>query len=142
MLIIAVATSLGLALLGVPLALVLGIIAGLLDFIPYIGPIMAGVPAVMLALSDSPTQALYVVLLFVGLQILEGYVVLPLIERRTVSLPPALTISMQVLLGSLFGLSGIALATPLAAVVTVLVAMLYVQDVLGDPVSTPASHDD
>jgi predicted PurR-regulated permease PerM len=142
MLIIAVATSLGLALLDVPLALVLGIIAGLLDFIPYIGPVMAGVPAVMLALSDSPTQALYVVLLFVGLQILEGYVVLPLIERRTVSLPPALTISMQVLLGSLFGLSGIALATPLAAVVTVLVAMLYVQDVLGDPVSTPASHDD
>ena len=82
------------------------------------------------------------VLLFVGLQLLEGYIVLPLIERKTVSLPPALTISMQVLLGSLFGLSGIALATPFAAVITVLVAMLYVQDVLGDPVSTPASHDD
>lgn len=142
MTIIAVTTSLGLALLGVPLALVLGLIAGLLDFIPYIGPIMAAVPAVMLALSDSPTLALYVVLLFVGLQILEGYIVLPLIERRTVSLPPALTISMQVLLGSLFGLSGIALATPLAAVVAVLVSMLYVQDVLGDPVSTPASHED
>ena len=142
MLIIAVATSLGLALLGVPLALALGIIAGLLDFIPYIGPIMAAVPAIMLALSESPTLALYVVLLFVGLQLLEGYIVLPLIERKTVSLPPALTISMQVLLGSLFGLSGIALATPFAAVITVLVAMLYVQDVLGDPVSTPASHDD
>ena len=142
MTIIAVTTSLGLALLGVPLALVLGLIAGLLDFIPYIGPIMAAVPAVMLALSESPALALYVVVLFVGLQILEGYIVLPLIERRTVSLPPALTISMQVLLGSLFGLSGIALATPLAAVAAVLVSMLYVQDVLGDPVSTPASHDD
>ena len=141
MLIIALATSIGLALLGVPLALVLGIIAGLLDFIPYIGPILAAVPAVMLALSDSPALALYVILLFVALQVLEGYIVLPLIERRTVSLPPALTISMQVLLGSLFGLSGIALATPLAAVIAVLVVMLYVQDVLGDPVPTPAEHE-
>lgn len=142
MLIIGVTTAIGLALLGVPLALILGVIAGLLDFIPYIGPIMAAVPAILLALSDSPTLALYVALLFVGLQILEGYIVLPLIERRTVSLPPALTISMQVLLGSLFGLSGIALATPLAAVIAVLVVMLYVQDVLGDAVRTPSEHKD
>jgi predicted PurR-regulated permease PerM len=142
MVIIAAATALGLWLLGVPLALVLGVIAGLLDFIPYIGPIMAAVPAILLALSDSPTLALYVTLLFIGVQILEGYIVLPLIERKTVSLPPALTIAMQVLLGSLFGLSGIALATPLAAVITVLVVMLYVQDVLGDPVRTPAEHSE
>lgn len=142
MIIIGVVTALGLSLLGVPLALVLGVIAGVLDFIPYIGPIMAAVPAILLALSESPTLALYVVLLFIGLQVLEGYILLPLIERRTVSLPPALTIAMQVLLGSLFGLSGIALATPLAAVIAVLVVMLYVQDVLGDPVKTPAEHDD
>lgn len=142
MIIIGVATALGLSLLGVPLALVLGVIAGTLDFIPYIGPIMAAVPAILLALSESPTLALYVVLLFIGLQVLEGYILLPLIERRTVSLPPALTIAMQVLLGSLFGLSGIALATPFAAVIAVLVVMLYVQDVLGDPVKTPAEHDD
>jgi predicted PurR-regulated permease PerM len=142
MIIIGVATAIGLSLLGVPLALILGVIAGLLDFIPYIGPLMAAVPALLLALSESPVLALYVGMLFIGLQILEGYIVLPLIERRTVSLPPALTISMQVLLGSLYGLSGIALATPLAAVIAVLVVMLYVQDVLGDPVKTPAEHDD
>jgi predicted PurR-regulated permease PerM len=140
MLIVGVATGVGLALLGVPLALVLGILAGLLDFIPYLGPIMAGVPAVLLALSESPSLALYVVLLFLGVQVLEGYLLLPLIERRTVALPPALTIIMQVLLGTVFGLAGVALATPLTAVIMVLVTMLYVQDVLGDPVKTPSEQ--
>ncbi|MGV3742409.1 MAG: AI-2E family transporter [Burkholderiaceae bacterium] len=140
MLIVGVVTGVGLALLGVPLALVLGILAGLLDFIPYLGPIMAGVPAVLLALSNSPTQALYVILLFLAVQVLEGYLLLPLIERRTVALPPALTIIMQVLLGTVFGLAGVALATPLTAVLMVLVTMLYVQDVLGDPVTTPSEQ--
>jgi predicted PurR-regulated permease PerM len=140
MLIVGVVTGVGLALLGVPLALVLGILAGLLDFIPYLGPIMAGVPAVLLALSDSPQLAFYVLLLFLGVQVIEGYLLLPLIERRTVSLPPALTIIMQVLLGTVFGLAGVALATPLTAVLMVLVTMLYVQDVLGDPVKTPSEQ--
>jgi predicted PurR-regulated permease PerM len=137
MLIVGVFTSAGLMLLGVPLALILGIIAGLLDFIPYLGPLMAGVPAVLIAFSDSPQLALYTVLLFVAVQTLEGYLLSPLIERRTVSLPPALTIVMQVLFGALFGLAGVALATPLTAVLAVLVAMLYVQDVLKDQVRTP-----
>lgn len=132
MLIVGVVTVVGLALLGVPLAMVLGILAGLLDFIPYIGPILAGVPAVLIAFAESPMLALYVVLLFVALQAAEGYLLLPLIERRTVSLPPALTIIMQVFLGAFFGLAGVALATPLTAVIAVLITMLYVQDTLGD----------
>jgi predicted PurR-regulated permease PerM len=140
MLIVGVVTGVGLALLGVPLALVLGVIAGLLDFIPYLGPIMAGVPAVLLAMAESPTLAFYVVLLFLAVQVLEGYLLLPFIERKTVSLPPALTILMQVLMGAVFGLAGVALATPLTAVLVVLVAMLYVQDVLGDPVKTPSEQ--
>lgn len=137
MLIVGVFTSAGLMLLDVPLALILGIIAGLLDFIPYLGPLMAGVPAVLIAFSDSPQLAGYTILLFIAVQTLEGYLLSPLIERRTVSLPPALTIVMQVLFGALFGLAGVALATPLTAVLAVLVAMLYVQDVLKDPVRTP-----
>jgi len=132
MLIVGVATSVGLSLLGVPLALILGIIAGLLDFIPYLGPIMAGVPAVLLALSISPDLALYTVLLFVGIQLVEGYVLQPLIEARAVDLPPALVIVMQLVFGTLFGFAGVALATPLAAGLAVLVKMLYVEDVLGD----------
>lgn len=140
MLIVGVVTGVGLALLGVPLALVLGIIAGLLDFIPYLGPIMAGVPAVLLAMAESPTLAFYVLLLFLAVQVLEGYLLLPFIEKKTVSLPPALTILMQVLMGAVFGLAGVALATPLTAVLVVLVTMLYVQDVLGDPVKTPSEQ--
>lgn len=140
MLIVGVLTATGLAVLQVPLALLLGIVAGLLDFVPYIGPIMAGVPAVLIAFSESPMLALYVILLFLGLQLAEGYLLLPLIERRTVALPPALTISAQVLLGALFGLAGVALATPIAAVLTVMIAMLYVEDVLGDRVRLPAER--
>lgn len=140
MLIVGVLTAAGLALIGAPLALVLGLLAGLLDFIPYIGPLLAGVPAVLIAFSESPTLALYVLLLFVAVQTVEGYLILPLIERRTVSLPPAVTILMQTLLGAFFGLGGVALATPLTAVLAVLVTMLYVQDVLGDPVSIPGEN--
>jgi predicted PurR-regulated permease PerM len=99
---------------------------------------MAGVPAVLIAFSVSPELALYTVLLFAGVQLVEGYLLSPLIEAKMVSLPPALTIVMQLLFGALFGLAGVALATPLTAVLAVLVSMLYVQDVLGDPVKTPA----
>jgi predicted PurR-regulated permease PerM len=138
MLVVGVASTVGLLLLDVPLAMVLGILAGLLDFIPYIGPIMAGVPAVLVAFSESPAAALYVLLLFVFLQTAEGYLLLPLVERHTVSLPPALTIMMQALLGAMWGFAGVALATSIAAVAAVLVSMLYVQDMLGDPVKTPS----
>lgn len=138
MTVVGIATGLGLYLLGVPLALGLGILAGLLDFIPYIGPILAAIPALLMAFTQDPMLALYVVLLFAGLQVLEGYLLLPLIDRRMVSLPPGLTIAMQVLMGLTFGLTGVALATPLVAVAAVLIAMLYVEDVLKDDVKLPS----
>ncbi|WP_137174976.1 AI-2E family transporter [Massilia sp. HP4] len=132
MLIVGTTTAIGLSLLGVPLALILGIIAGLLDFIPYLGPIMAGIPAVLLALSISPDMALYALLLFAAINMLEGYVLQPMIEAKAIDLPPALVIVMQLVFGTLFGFAGVALATPLAAVLSVLVKMLYIEDVLGD----------
>jgi predicted PurR-regulated permease PerM len=132
MLIAGVATSIGLSLLGVPLALILGIIAGLLDFIPYVGPIMAGVPAVLIALSLDPHLALYTVLLFLGIQMVHGYVIQPLIDSHTVRIAPGLIIVMQLVFGTIFGFAGIALATPLTAALMVLIKMLYVEDILGD----------
>jgi predicted PurR-regulated permease PerM len=132
MLIVAVVLSTGLSLLGVPLALILGIIAGLMDFIPYLGPILGGVPAILIALSTSTDLALYTLLLLFAIQMLDGYVLLPLIEARAVALPPALTIIMQLIFGTLFGFAGVALATPLTAALVVLVGMLYVEDILGD----------
>ena len=142
MLVVGVVTTVGLALMGMPMALVLGLIAGLLDFIPYVGPILAGVPAVLIASTKSAEMAGYVALLFLAIQAVQGYLLMPMIERRSVSLPPALTISTQVLMGSLFGLVGVALATPLVAVVMVIVTMLYVQDVLDVPASTPSQNGD
>jgi len=125
-------TWIGLSILGVPLALTLGLIAGLLSFIPNFGPIMSAVPAILLAFIDSPISALYVLILFIVVQLIESNLVTPLIERRTVELPPVLTIVAQLALTILFGAVGLILATPILAVVMVLVQTLYIQDVLGD----------
>ena len=130
MLFIGVLTWLGLTILGVPLAVTLGLIAGLLSFIPNIGPILSAIPALLIAFVDSPTTALYVAILFVVVQLIESNVVTPLIERRTVELPPALTIIFQLALAVLVGGLGLVLATPLLAMILVLVQMVYIADVL------------
>lgn len=132
MVVVGVSVALGLRLLGVPLALSLGLLAGLLDFVPNIGPIVAAVPAVLLALMNSPMQALYVALLYFAVQTAEAYLLTPLVQQRAVSLPPVVTIMSQVLLGVLLGFMGLLLAEPLAATVLVLIKMLYVEDMLGD----------
>lgn len=132
MIFIGLLTWIGLWILGVPLSLTLGLIAGLLSFIPNFGPILSAVPAILLGFIDSPIKALYVLILFIIVQIVESNLVTPMIERRTVELPPALTIITQLALGVLIGGLGLVLATPLLAVVMVLVQMVYIEDVLGD----------
>ena len=132
MLFIGVLTWIGLSILGVPLALTLGLIAGLFSFIPNFGPIISAIPALLLGFIESPLIALYVLLLYVGVQLIESNVVTPLIERETVELPPALTIVFQLGLAVLVGGLGLVLATPMLAVIMVLVQMVYIQDVLGD----------
>jgi predicted PurR-regulated permease PerM len=132
MIFIGVLTWIGLSILGVPLALTLGLIAGLLSFIPNFGPILSALPAMLLAFIESPISAVYVLGLFVGVQIIESNLVTPLIERETVELPPALTIVFQLALGVLIGGLGLVLATPLLALLMVVIQMVYVQDILGD----------
>lgn len=132
MLIIGVLTTVGLWLLGMPLALVLGVLAGLLEYIPNFGPILAAIPALLIALTQGSQQVLYVLGLYLVVQAIESYVITPLILKHAVSLPPVLTLSVLVLFGVLFGFLGLLLATPLAAVLLVLVQILYVQDTLGD----------
>ena len=132
MLAVALMTGFGLWLIGVPLAGTLGIIAGLTNFIPYLGPFIGGIPATLIAFTQSPSAALYTMLLFVVVQQLEGNVLMPMIQKRATALPPALTILIVVGAGVLFGLLGALLATPMLLVILVLVRMLYVEDVLGD----------
>lgn len=130
MLVVGVMSTVGLWLLDVPFALGLGAIAAMFDFVPNIGPIVAAVPAVLVALGSGPTDAAYVAALYLGIQAVEGYLLTPQIEKRSVNLPPAFTIAAQVLMGVLLGGLGVVLATPLAAVVVVLVKRLYVEDKL------------
>ncbi len=126
----------GLKLIGVPLWLPLGILAALLNFIPNFGPIIAAAPAVLIALADSPGKAIWVVALCVAAQNLEGYLITPLVQRRAVEMPPALTILSQILMGVLLGPLGVILAAPLTAAAIVVIKMLYVEDTLGTPVET------
>jgi predicted PurR-regulated permease PerM len=132
MIFIGLLTWIGLWILGVPLSLTLGLIAGLLSFIPNFGPIISAVPAILLAFIESPISAVYVLILFVAVQIIESNLVTPFIERQTVELPPALTVFAQLALSIIIGGVGLILATPLLAVVVVLVQMVYIEDVLGD----------
>ncbi len=132
MIFIGLLTWAGLWFLGVPLALTLGILAALLIFIPNIGPLLALVPAALLALLESPATALYVIGFFTAIQTLESYVLTPLVQKKAVSLPPGLTIMVQVLMGVIGGGIGLILATPLLVVAVRATRMLYVEDVLGD----------
>ena len=134
MIFIGLLTWIGLSILGVPLALTLGLLAGLLSFIPNFGPIISALPALLLAFipPGSPITAVYVLGLYIGVQLVESNLVTPMIERKTVELPPALTIIFQLALAVLVGGLGLVLATPLLAVIMVFVQMVYVQDILGD----------
>ncbi len=124
-------TWVGLLLLGVPLAGVLAVITAILGFIPVIGPVIAAVPAMLLALTQSPTLALYVALLFFVVQFIEGNILTPMVQSEAADVPPALLLLAQVLTGALFGLLGVALAAPMAAVALVLVRRAYVEGWLG-----------
>jgi len=130
---VGVVTGVGLALLGIPLAFLLGLIAALLTFVPNIGPLLAMVPAVLLALGDDPISALWVAALYAGVQAIEGLLLDPIIDRKTVHLPPALTVTMQIVMGLLAGMAGVALAAPLTAAGMVVVSVLWVRGVLGKP---------
>ena len=120
----------GLDQLDLPLALTLGLVAGALAFIPFFGPIASGVLAVLLAFMQGPELALYVAILCVVIQQIEGNLLMPLVQRWAVELPPVLGITAAVIFGLLFGLPGVILASPLMVVAMVLVRMLYVEGVL------------
>jgi predicted PurR-regulated permease PerM len=123
---------LALYLLGLPGAFLLGLQAGLSNFVPYLGPILAAIPVGLVAMPLGSSMLIWAVGIYTAIQSIEGYVVGPLIQRQAVELPPAWTLVAIVLCGSLFGVMGIALAMPLFAIGRVAVLRLYVEDWLGD----------
>ena len=148
MAVVGVMTGVGLALLGVPLALSLGVLAGLFTFVPYFGAIAAALPAMLVGITISWQTSLWVLGIFLLCHAVEGYLVSPLVQHRTVRLPPALSILSMTILGTLFGPLGVILGTPVVAAAMVVAREAYVGDVLRDPEilgareqEVPAPHD-
>jgi predicted PurR-regulated permease PerM len=135
---IGVIDAVGFSLLGVKAALALGLIAGLLEFIPLLGPILSAVPAIAMGFLDSPQKALFVALLCWGVQFLEGHILAPLLMKRGVDLPPVVTLIGLSLMAIVFGFLGMMVAVPVLAALMVAIRMLYVEDVVGEG-DTPSS---
>lgn len=140
MVVVGVLTGTGLWLLGVPSALTLGLLAGLLEFIPFAGPVIAAIPAVLLALATGPDAALWVVLLYIIVQQFEGVLLQPMVQQYAVDLPGVILLFSLIGCGMIFGILGVILAAPLTVVTYVLVKRLYVQQTLGT--ATPIPGED
>lgn len=134
MLVVGILTGAGLWFIGVPAAGALGLLAGLADFVPLVGPLIAGALSLLLAVPLGLDHVGWTLALFVGVQQIEGNVLLPVLQRRIVSLPPVLTLFSLVSFGVVFGFLGVLLAVPLTAALLVAVRRLYLHKVLGEQV--------
>ena len=129
--------SIGLTVLGIDGALALGLTGGLLTFIPYIGALMAAVPAVLVALTVGPKLALLTALMFLACHFIEGTFITPFVQDKSVDLPPVLTIFSTLAFTVLFGPSGVLLASPLVLMIIVAVRVFYLERYLGLVVPSP-----
>lgn len=137
MVIIGVLSGLAVWLIGLPSPLALGAIAGVAEFVPYVGPIVAAVPAILVAVTLGPVTAFWTLVAYVGIQQAEGQLVTPLIQRRMVFIPPALMLLSIVAVGYAFGVGGAIFAAPITVMLFVMVNKLYVRDALGEEVPLP-----
>ena len=142
MVVIGVVSTIVLLILGVNAAVPLGVIAGLLEFVPTVGPILSALPAIAMGFVDSPEKALAVIIAYIAIQQMENYLLIPFLMREGVDLPPALTIIAQAIMALVFGFLGLLCAVPILAATMVAVKMLYVQDVVGEPVEVLEDLDD
>lgn len=143
MIFLGVCTAVGLALLGAPVPMALGLITGLLGFVPFLGSIGAGVLCALLSLTAGLDTAIYVALLFGLIQLAQEYVVAPAVQKWAVALPPALTLISALVFGLLLGPLGAVFATPMMVVARHLINTLYVQDILEARHPRPTrKHDD
>jgi predicted PurR-regulated permease PerM len=138
MIMVGVMIGAGLLFIGVPSALGLGFVAGVLEFIPYLGPILSAIPALLIASTQSWEMVGWTLGLFIVVQQVENNIILPLVTGRAVDLPPAVGLLAVVAIGILFGPLGLLLAYPLAIVIDVAVRRLYVREMLGEKVEITA----
>lgn len=134
-------STIALLILGVKAAFALGMLAGLFEFIPTVGPILSAIPAVAMGFLDSPEKALLVAIVYIGIQFLENHILIPLLMKGGMDLPPALTVVTQALLALVFGFLGLMVAVPMLATVMVIVQMLYVEARPDEPTPPARGHD-
>jgi predicted PurR-regulated permease PerM len=128
----AVLTGIGLWLLDVPLVITFAVFTFFLSFVPNIGPVIAAIPPILVTLIDSPQQALYVALMFTGVQLFETYFITPNVQKRAIQMPPVLLLVIQIFFTIILGILALFLSTPILATFIILIRMVYVEDVLGD----------
>ena len=142
MLLVGLLTWLGLWFIGLPAAMALALTAGLLEIIPYVGPVLAAIPGLLLALLQGPEMALWTLFVYLAVQQLEGVLITPIIQGKAVTLPPALTVFGVVAAGIMFGFVGLIFAAPLLVVAYVLVKKLYVREALDTDTPLPGERSD
>jgi predicted PurR-regulated permease PerM len=128
MLAVGVLTALGLWIVGVPMAIPLGILSAILDFVPFVGPLLAAIPGLLVAFSQGPEVAVYAALVYFAVQFAEGHVILPMVQKWAVQLPPVLGLLSIVAFGLVFGVMGVLFAMPLTVVTVVLVQKLWIDN--------------
>jgi len=131
-----VATGVLLALLGLHQSVALGVLAGVLSFVPNFGPIIALIPSVAAGIVETPNSVLWIVVIIYGVSFIQSQVITPILVSDSIKLPPVLILLGQIIAGVFFGFLGIMLAVPMTAILTVLVKEVYVKDILGDTEST------
>lgn len=132
MLFVGVATGILLGLLGIEQAAALGVIAGLLSFVPNFGPIIALIPSIAAGVVQTPGNVLWIILVIYGVSFVQSQVVAPILVADSINLPPVLILLGQIVAGAFLGFIGIMLAVPITAIIMVLVQEIYIKDVLGD----------
>lgn len=137
MLVVGTLTTIGLYLIGMPSAFALGLIAGIVSFVPIVGPIVSAIPAVLLAMSEQGNLVLWVVAVYLAVQLVESNLIMPIVQRKVVDLPPFMTLFGILAFGVLFGPLGVLFGTPITVALLVLTKQFYVQDTLHKPTAIP-----
>jgi predicted PurR-regulated permease PerM len=140
MMTIGILTGIGLWLMGIEAAFALGLMGGLLCFIPFVGAILAAVPATLVALTQGPLYAISVIAMYIGVHFIEGNFITPMVQAEATSFPPVLAILSTVAFGVLFGPLGVLLAAPLMLLLMAMVEVIYVQKGLGEPPETDTAN--
>jgi predicted PurR-regulated permease PerM len=137
MVVIGIITTFAVWMIGLPSPFALGLIAGLAEFVPYIGPIVASFPALLVASTQGSDAIIWTGVAYLAIHQIEGNLIAPLVQRQMILIPPALTLLGIVAIDYLFGTYAIVLAAPLVIAIFIAVKRLYIRDTLGEPTELP-----